>query len=347
MIEIRHASKDEIKKWDDWIEGSLNSILFHKWDFLKIMEKHTKSKLHPLIGFKGEEPVGLLPVFEQKRSFLKTVFSPPPQISVPYMGPVFIGFENLPQHKKEPAYMEFFKSADAYIMETLKPNFIQMSTQPGSLDCRQFKWIGYETEAMYNYVVDLTGGEGKIWGDFKKKLRQDIKRTEKKGITVSEGGREELLYVYNSVSERYAEQGQDPSLPKQFLLDVYDKFHPQNIRIFVAKFNGEPIAGLIDIYFKDRAESWVGNVKSAISGIHPNDLLQWHTIKWACEHGLKQYIIMGANTPRLSPFKLKYNPQIEINFQAKKYSPFYIEWAEHAYKTLKRTRERVQYGREI
>jgi hypothetical protein len=46
-IELRVAEKNEGKSWDRMVEASTYGTIFHTWKWLKIIEKHTKSKLYP------------------------------------------------------------------------------------------------------------------------------------------------------------------------------------------------------------------------------------------------------------------------------------------------------------
>ena len=103
------------------------------------------------------------------------------------------------------------------------------------------------------------------------------------------------------------------------------------MKILVAKYDGEIVGGLLNIYKNKKILNWMGNVKTNIRGVSPNDLLHWEVIKWATEHGLKYYELVGANTERLCHYKSKYNPSLSICFSAKKYLSFSAKLVESAY----------------
>ena len=44
---------DDSELWDRTVDQSPYGLLFHKWDFLKIAEKHTGWKLLPYGVYKG------------------------------------------------------------------------------------------------------------------------------------------------------------------------------------------------------------------------------------------------------------------------------------------------------
>jgi len=325
--------------WDNLVEKSPHGTIFHTWKFLKIIEKHTPSKLYPLIGMKGMTPVGIYPLFLQKRFFLRLVFSPPPHVAVPYLGPAFIDYDKLKQSKKESIFINFQKAVDEFISSELKADYVLISTSPGLLDPRPFKWTGYNVRPSYSYLINLSNGADYVWKQLKKHLRQSINKTKREGVSIEEGSKEELEAIYNLLNERYKEQERIVTVPKRYLFDLYDSFYPENLKIFVAKYKGEIRTGIIDIWYKDKVTTWIGSTKTYLRGISPNDLLFWETIRKGCEHGFKQYEIIGAaGNRRLHSYYSKCNPELLLWFSARKYSSFVPKLLETAYsKILKPT----------
>ncbi|RLF94356.1 hypothetical protein DRN50_05590 [Thermococci archaeon] len=330
-IKLRVIDDDERGKWDTLVAASPHGTLFHTWKWLKVMEKHTMSKFYPLMGLKRTTPVGVFPLFYQKRFLVRTVFSPPPSTAVHHLGPLLVDYNRLKQDRKESIFTEFQREVDRFMVSDLKADYIWIGLPPGLLDARPFKWTGYQIEPAYDYLIDLSRGADYVWQQFKKNLRQNISRAEKRGISVETGSKRELEMIYDSLSKRYREQDTTLSLPESYLLDLYDLFYPENMKIFVAKYNGDYVGGLIDLYYKDKVVSWLGNVKASVECVSPNDLLQWEAIRYAIEHGMKCYEEMGANTERLCKYKSKYNPDPSIRFSAKKYSSVMLRLGETAY----------------
>ena len=77
-IKVKVSDKKGLEVWDKIVDSSEMGTIFHKLDWLKAVEKHTKSTFYPLIGYEGREIVCLFPVFYKKRAFVKMAFSPPP-----------------------------------------------------------------------------------------------------------------------------------------------------------------------------------------------------------------------------------------------------------------------------
>ena len=334
-VKLEIVGEDERDRWDTLVESSPHGTIFHTWKWLKIMEKHTESKLYPVIGLKGTTPIGVFPLFYQKNFLVKMMFSPPPHLAMPYLGPALVDYDKLKQGKKESIFIEFQKQVDDFIFSEPKPSYVSISSSPSLLDSRPFKWTGYEVEPMYNYLFDLSGGADYVWKGFKKHLRQNISRAENRGITIKEGFKEELELIYDSLFDRYKEQDITLPVTKEYLLDLYSSFHPHSLRIFVAEYQREIIGGMVDIYYGSKVVSWLGNAKANVEGVSPNELIQWEAIKWACEHDFKYYEEVGGNTPRLCHYKSKYNPNLSVYLSAGKYST-HIKFLETVYKHVRK-----------
>jgi len=348
-VELKVGREEDAELWDRLVESSPHGTIFHTWKWLKIAEKHTNSRLYPLIGYKGTEPVGIFPLFFQRKTFLKMVFSPPPHTAIPYLGPVLVNYDKLKQHKKENSFLEFQREVDRFLKDKLRAEYVYISLPPGLSEPRPFKWTGYEVEPAYGYLNDLSNGIDNLWKNFEKKLRGDIERGKRRGITVEEGDKEEVGIIYDLLLDRYAEQNKIVTVPKEYLFDVYDSFF-QNIKVFVAKYKGEIVSGLIDIHGtdihnRDRAATWIGNPRPKFKiSPSPNDLLTWEAMKYACEHGFKYYETIGtAGDERLHNYYSKFNPELLVRFSMRKYSSFIPKLMEMAYIKTKPVYWRIKF----
>ena len=322
---------EDQEEWDELVDKSPYGTIFHTWKFLKIMEKHTPSKLYPLIGLKGTTLIGVYPLFYQRTLFLKMIFSPPPHCAVPYLGPLILDYNKLKQSKKESIFINFQKAVDDFVSSELNASYISISTSPGLIDSRPLRWQGYEVEPKYNYIIDLKPPVEEIWIKFKNVLRNDIKRTERKEVVVEEGMKEDFLKIYRYTKERYSEQKRVVLTKEEYLSELYDSLNSENLRVFIAKYNGEYAGGVVLLYHKNKVIAWVGTPKSKLKGLAINDLLQWDVIKKSKEGRFSCYEEMGANTERLCYFKSKYNPELEVYFSAKKYLSSFAKITEFGY----------------
>ncbi len=334
-IELQLLEENESEQWDKMVETSPHGTIFHTWKFLNLIEKHTDTKLYPIIGYKETKAIGIFPIFFQKKFFYRAVFSPPPHSAVPYLGPLIIDYDSLKPYERESNFIRFQKKIDEFISEELKPNYVTVVSPPYLLDVRPLIWTNYEVSPRYNYIIDLTKGEEYLWTRFQKNLREGLTRTERRGVVVEESGEEGLNFIYDNYCRRYKEQNRKPPISRDYLIEVFKSYHPGNLRVFISRFNREPIGGTINLCYNHNFASWIGSAKTNISGLSANDLTQWECIKWAYRNKFEIYEEIGANTERLWQFKSKYNPEISMCFNAKRYSSIYYKWIEIGYRRIK------------
>ena len=332
-ITIKIAGEEDKAAWNKIVEESAHGTIFHLWEWIKIAEKNIGYKLYPLMGLidNGNKPVAVYPIFYKKRALIRSVFSPPPKTAMPYLGPVLSEYEELKQNKREGLLFDFQKSVSDFISSEIKPQYISLSTSPGLLDSRPYMWSGYNVWPSYNYTIDLTKGEEEIFKGFTKNLRQTINSTEKKGVAIELGGKKELNEIYRMLVENYTNQGKQLPISYEYVMDIFGTYYPNYMNIFVAKHEGEIIGGMVDVHYKSKAYSWIGNMRNSKSKLDVNELIQWRAIQLGCKEGYKEYEIIGANTPRLSPFKTKFNPDLSVYFAATKYSAQWVKIPEFAY----------------
>ncbi len=340
-MDIKIADESDSKNWDKIVENSPHGTIFHNWKWLKIVEKHTKTEFYPLIALKGNNILGIFPFFH-KKTFFNSLFSPPPHAMIPYLGPVIVDYENAAQDKKESRLIEFQTSIDEFISQNIKPKYLMIMPTPFLIDSRPFEWAGYQIRERYRYSVDFSNNSDNqdqdnvdnIWGRINTKTRQNIRRAERNGLSVEFGNKKEFGLIYDLIVNRYKDQNKVVGADKKLLLDLYESYS-ENIKIIVAKYKGSIVSGVIDIWHKDRALSWIGNPKVEIKGVSVNDALNWECMKMAHENGLKNYDIAGiAGNQRLYKFHSKYNPNFSTYFSAVKYSSITSKLAEYSYINL-------------
>ncbi len=319
-LELRIAEEKDAHAWDNLIESSPQGSLFHQWKWLRITERHTSTKLYPLMGMHDNVPVAVLPLFCQKKGFIRMAYSPPPHASIFSLGPAFAGYNAFRQDEKEEVLLEFQRAFDTFIENTAGAGYVSISLSPDLADPRSFAWAGYTITPQYDYYTDLSPGPERLFQSLDKKQRQNLNRALKRGMTVEQGGRMELERILDMMTDRYQEQSKAVTESREYFMEIYDAFE-KYLKIFVAKAEGEILSGVVDFHYRNTHFSWIGNPKpkKPISP-SPNDLLIWETIRYACNHGCRYYVTMSAagNRRLHSYYAAKSNPELRIRFLATK-----------------------------
>ena len=318
---IQIADNNSGDDWDDYIKSSSHGTIFHTWQWLKIMEKHTNSKFYPIQIFKGSSHIANYPIFFIKKGNFRLAFSPTSNTYSLYLGPVLHKYESYIQNKKEDYLMGIQSQMDRFLFSELKCNYVRLRTAPGISDSRPLLWAGYSVEPNYTYRLDLDVGLDNIWTQLHKTIRTNIKSAHGKGIVIEKGNKNDLQFFESELKRRFSAQGKNKSDLSAFLNDIFDEYNGRNLEIVVAKYHGEIISGIIHLNFNGVVYQWVGVPKPKIAGLSPNELLVWESITSAHEKGERFYEFMdGGSDPRLRRFKAKFNPDPCIWYSAEKYS---------------------------
>ncbi|MDH7594383.1 MAG: GNAT family N-acetyltransferase [Methanomicrobiales archaeon] len=320
-MDIRIADSQDIQLWNSVVEGSPHGTIFHRWEWCKLAETQSKTTFLPLMIFRGSNLMALYPVFIQRKGVVNLAFSPPPHSYLLYQGPILVGYEGMKQDKKESLFFKVQEEFDKFVFSVWNCRYIRIRTAPGLYDSRPLLWSHYKVEPYYTYAIDLTKGIDGVWEDFDRKLRVDIKKACREGVDVKEGGSNDLPFIQSLLSQRFIQQGYKPLDYLPYLNGLYSIFQQNQMKIFLGCKEGDILSGLIALFDKDRAYLWTGIPKYNAKGIPVNDLIQWEVIKWAAEHGYKWYEEMDSGDDRrLTQFKSKYNPTLQIWFSAERYS---------------------------
>ncbi len=295
--------------WDKFIDESPQGQLFHKWDALKIIEKHTGYKLYPYAVYKGNALIGVFPVFFRNINGIKAIFSPPPNTCVPYMGFAMCAeYAVLKQKRKEHYLSSVIDEVDAEIKK-MAPNYISVNLLPSFIDIRPFKWNHYNGDINFTFVVDLDRPSEDIIASFDSTCKKNIKKIEKLNPVIEPVS--DVDTFYDIMRRRYNEQGLKlPLISAGYLKDLMEAY-PDNIKLYFLYHEGK-IAGLNGNFeFRDKVTLWLGNANMH-TDFAANDYLVWQFIKSARERGFKELEIQGASEKRLSEFKSKFSPNLTI-----------------------------------
>lgn len=325
-IELIRLNENSYKEWDKLVRMSPQGQLYHTTKWLTIAEDHTKTELFILIALIEKEVIGGIPIFldSKYRGMFKRCMSPPyPSLTqVPNLGPIFAHYGELKQHKKESRLIGFQSSFDDYVNSKIKPDFIQIIATINLMDIRPFQWSGYDVTPRFTYVGDIKNKE-LSWKRLEQETRREITKAERLGIKLEEGGLDEYKYVCKSYIERHKEKGIGINISWPYLFDIFKKFYPDNLRIFIAKYQGENVGHHIYVLYKDKITFWLGGVRSKLKGVNPNRFIAWKVIEWAVDRGYRYYEDIGGNHPSISAFKSKFGFNLKLYFEMSKSSSKY------------------------
>lgn len=128
---------------------------------------------------------------------------------------------------------------------------------------------------------------------FHPKTRYNIRLALKKRVEIRVGTRDDLseyhkLMVDTGIRDKFIVRS------RQYYEQVYDCLGPQHVRLFMAYYEGQPIAGSIAILYGNKCWYLYGASSNEFRNLMPNYLLQWEMIKLAIASGCDLYDFRGA-----------------------------------------------------
>lgn len=293
--------------WNDILARTPDRTPYHRSEFLATMEKHSNTRLRPYVGYKGQEPVGLFPVFELSKGPLASAFSPLPGMKIPYLGPVFTPPPGIKRRKLERRNRDFIEAVLDRIEDDIAPRFTNVRTTPTYTDDRPFLWEGHEATPRSTYVVDLTVSEEALITAFSKDARRNIRTDE--SYEVYQGDVADVKRVLQAVRDRHSEQGLDFPLTESVTVDLFRRLPEECMTVHVCTQGDTFRGGGITLQTADTVYGWLTAGEHSCD-LPVNDLVYWHIMRESKRDGYEAYDLVGANNPRLSSYKAKFGPEL-------------------------------------
>ena len=314
-IDIEVFDSADRDRWNDLVEQSSQGTPFHRFEALEVLAEHSDSDLHPMVGFKGQEPVGLLPIFSINKGPVTAAFSPPPDLKVSYLGPALVNFQKLKQRKAERRHTRLVGNCIDLVEEELNPKYTHVRTAPWYDDPRPFVWNDFEVEQAYTYVVDLTDGTDALLDRFSGDARRNIRNGtgDDVDVEIHEGGAAAVRRIISQVKDRHDEQDESYNLSPDTVATLYERLPEGTIRPYVCTVDGRFAGGVVTLEDDTTIYRWQGGAKPD-TDVPINDRVDWHIMQEAVDRDLEYYDLVGANNKRLCGYKAKFAPELQTYY---------------------------------
>lgn len=313
MIEVVRAEGPA--EWNDLVDRSDEATPFHRYEMLSVAAEHSGSELLPFIGVKGEEPIGIFPVFSLSKGPFRTVLSPPPELEINYLGPAHLPHDGAKQRKVEKRQRQFVESVLAAVEAAIDPHYVHVRTGDGYTDVRPFIWNGFDATPRFTYLVDLDRDLDDLFMSFSADLRKNVNGAgETHDVVVETGDVEDVGRIIRGVRDRHVEQGVGYSVPPAFVQDLYRALPDDAMRVYTLHADREFLGGTITVEDDTTVYRWQ-TVADRETDVPVGDLLDWEIIRRSVGRGQTRLDLVGANVPRLSNYKAKFNPSVRTYYE--------------------------------
>lgn len=268
---VADASRREA--WDAAVAGQAASTPYHDWAWLEAVRRAYGFAVLPLLALRDGQGVGVLPLVRLRppggRGWL---------VSLPYCdcgGPL----ADEPEARQE-----------------LLGRALDLARASGAagLEVRQF---GGETAGAAKVLMRLAlpEGAGRLMESFPSKLRSQIKKPGREGLTAASGGAELLPAFYRVFSRNMRDLG-SPTHSLAWFRAIVAGFGPRARVTVVSLADGRPVAGAVCLVHGSRVFGpWASSLRE-YNRHCPNMLLYWSLLADAADAGMAEFD-MGRSTP--------------------------------------------------
>ncbi|AGN01551.1 hypothetical protein L593_08030 [Salinarchaeum sp. Harcht-Bsk1] len=307
-------------EWNALVDRSEETTPFHRYEALEVIADHSGTTLYPYAAYKGQEPVGLFPVFALRRGPLRTVFSPPPDLEISYLGPARLDGHGAKQRKAEKRHRRFVESVVDEIETEIGPHYAHVRAGTDYDDPRPLIWNDFEPTPRYTYHVDLTPDVDDLFMSFSSDVRRNVRNAEEFDYEIAEGGPAAVERIVRSVQKRHAEQGVSYNVTPAFARDLQRIMPEGVVRAYTCELRGEFVGGKLTLEDDETCYGWQ-TASDLDVDLPVSDLLDWTVMQRARERGLTRMDLIGANKQRLCGYKAKFNPAVQTHYSLEVSSP--------------------------
>jgi hypothetical protein len=302
-----------VSEWERALPESGFSV-FHAPEALRVLDKHAPGELHLYGGFKGEQPVALLPAFVRVNAVGRAVLSPPPSRNVPHLGPILM--PTSPKRlKREQVNRRFTERILEECGVDSRRTLFRMICSPPYRDPRPYSWADLDVRTTFTYVLDIDSSTPEeLMQSFSSSLRREIRNGEELDLRIEVENGDAVSDIFELVRSRYRDQGESTPLPAEYVHDVATELGDRS-RVYVVRTpDGEFLNGIVVLYSNDTAYFWLGGTRTTYEDVSINSLLHWRIITDIAEdpelESVREFDLVGANTERLCKYKAKFGADL-------------------------------------
>jgi serine/alanine adding enzyme len=256
--------------WNGYVSRASHASLYHDYRWRALIESVFGSETHYLVARDGVgEVCGVLPL-ARLRSRLFGDF----MVSLPYLNYGGVLADS--------------PAAEQALVETAIARARQLRVS--HIEFRHRAETHLDLPARENKVtmlLDLPESEAALWNSFKGKLRAQIRRPEKEGVSLRAGGVELVDDFYSVFANNMRDLG-TPVYSKRLFSAIFAAF-PHESKLFIVDLQGRPVAaGLVLAHGSTVEIPWASSLRRANS-LGVNMWLYWSVLRDAVARGFRRF----------------------------------------------------------
>lgn len=275
------AAERDATRWDEYVAGHPDATGYHGWSWRRVFTRAFGHETIYLAAGNTTRIAGILPlVYIESAVFGRSL------TSLPFLnyGGVLSDTQNSGEELVEAA------AAIAQERRCAHVELRHVGRRFESLACRQHK-----------VTMLLEIGPG-LWERLDRKVRNQIRKAQKSGLTTDVGGPDLLGDFYTVFARNMRDLG-TPVYSPRFFDEVMGTF-PDRSALQVVRLTNKPVAAALTLRHRNTVEvPWASSVRD-FNHLCPNHLLYWSALEAAVNSGATVFDF-GRSTPGEGTFKFK------------------------------------------
>jgi len=284
MSQVVPYSDEYRTRWCEYVAGSSESLISHDIRWLDVMRDGLGHKPRYLLAQDGENITGILPL-----ALVRTWWGKKYLVSLPWIDYSGVLADDLSVGKA-------LVDAAGRMAADEGADFLELRTETAS-----YPELAERTDKV-TFLLELNEDPDVVWKGFGAKLRNQIRKSDKSGLTTEYGGVERLDDFYSVFAYNMRDLGTPVWSREHFRLIL--TLLADSSKLILVKLNERVVAAGLLLWHKGRyyvpsASSYRDAIKMC-----PNHALYWRVIKDACEQG-GELFDFGRSSWDSNTFKFK------------------------------------------
>lgn len=278
------SSSLEMAAWNSFVNKAPGAANYHQSGWLDVIDGTFGHAVYPLWVRDGQDVLGVLPMVLMKSRLFGSFLT-----SLP-----FLNYGGILANDEEVATL-LLGRAEELVAET-------------GAEFLELRHVGETVEKLpskthkVTMLLPLPEESEVLWDSFKAKVRNQVRKATKSGLTAQSGSYELLDDFYDVFARNMRDLG-TPVYPKRLFRNVLKAF-PDTTRIFTVNHPDGCVAAGLGTWFNGVFEiPWASSIRD-YNPLCPNNLMYWELLKTATELGCSTFDF-GRSTPDKGTYRFK------------------------------------------
>ncbi len=280
--DVKLATESDRAAWDAYVATRPDAVGYHEWAWRDVIARcFGHRSLYLIARAVNGDIQGVLPLIEiRSMLFGRTMTSLP-----------FVNYGGVLAENDETA--RALADAATTMAKARGCKYVEL---------RHFERRLPELPYKHHKVTMRLALQAGMWEKLDRKVRNQVRKAEKSGLTVERGGVELVRDFYTVFTRNMRDLG-TPVYSRRLFEEVLRAF-PERARLVVVRLAGAPIAAGLTYRTRAMIEvPWASSIREH-NNLCPNHLLYWHAIESAVAEGCEVFDF-GRSTPDEGTYKFK------------------------------------------